>query len=481
MTPNPNPTDADIRAKIHVGEVTDPADWGNRIGIQDIPIAIEYPDWNNWLPDVHPFTSYGYNDFTGSELWTRLGELETRLDTPGEVATEANTYRNWFFCQVYTGTGCGNKGMLEPFERIDYAYENWPGKSLFDLPNTAGNQARFYLGTLGFVQLLSVKQWGVVNERHLQDMGDEFFGGRTVPAGKNGAGSPMQIGLTARTATACSVGRSRPAPSSTRPRTRTRRSGSPAWGPTGPLPADERVLLDGVVRRADDSSRRESPGVRIEQRGAQWTGATSSRSSTTRRTAPGSATTRGRTGSRSTCGRAPQRLRVPGRGGAGARRSAFRPRGGRWSGSASTSRRTRLDWTGRLDPDQAFVKHAAVLSNGAWLEWIASVPVAWWERGDPQANNRAFEPASYTPTAYPGSGYYYDAYTWADNAYRMPSHLLNWGASASPGERPRRVGREYVAERELGAVVLERARSSVRRASSADAGLDLRCPCRHHA
>ena len=31
---------------------------GNRLDLQNTPVAVQYPDWNNWLPDIHPLDAY---------------------------------------------------------------------------------------------------------------------------------------------------------------------------------------------------------------------------------------------------------------------------------------------------------------------------------------------------------------------------------------------------------------------------------------
>jgi mono/diheme cytochrome c family protein len=52
----------------------------NDINLREIPIDLQYPDWNEWLPRVHPLdaTAWSDSDFTRSEVWRRYedGSLE---------------------------------------------------------------------------------------------------------------------------------------------------------------------------------------------------------------------------------------------------------------------------------------------------------------------------------------------------------------------------------------------------------------------
>ena len=430
VTPNPNPSDEDIRAKLHVGTITDPTDWGNRIGVQDIPVAVQYPDWNNWLPDVHPLDAFGYNDFTGTELWARVNEMHNRLDTPAEVSNEASTFRNWIFCKVYGGgSGCGQSGMRELFQRIDFEFDDWgPAASLFDIDYYA-EPWKAYLGKLSFMSFLSVKQWEVANEFGLQDLGDEYFGGRTIPDGFNGAGSPIQFrgsngdGVFHWPATTSTIFDMAPHKSG--------EPGFPSEGPYGPPGTDVMQYyfssvwydLQMIVSPENAGLPADNNGSPVDwsyQQPLLWNAQSASGVSHYARSYRQQIFAwQSRHNAFAYVGLAGPGLshRVP-------------TNWHRIVGYAMDPSPSSTNWSGGMDPNQAFAKRAVVKSAVEWAKWISSVPTAWWERGSETGSNGAWAPASYTPQSHT-SGYYYDVFHWADNAYRMPTQLLNWGATAS--------------------------------------------------
>ena len=109
VTPNPNPTPAEMAAAFDVGEYAPGGAWGNRIDVQNVPVAIQYPDWNNWLPDIHPFESFGFNDFTGKQIWTDHNSMYAAFDTQSERDVLNNFTREYI-----RGAGL-NSGVLNVF------------------------------------------------------------------------------------------------------------------------------------------------------------------------------------------------------------------------------------------------------------------------------------------------------------------------------------------------------------------------------
>jgi hypothetical protein len=56
--------------------------------LQEIPIALQLPDWNHWLPQVHPLDAWG-NRFTGSEFNRMYAALNagSSAEAPGNAAS----------------------------------------------------------------------------------------------------------------------------------------------------------------------------------------------------------------------------------------------------------------------------------------------------------------------------------------------------------------------------------------------------------
>lgn len=59
----------------------------HRIAVRDIPITLQLPDWNHWLPEIHPVESLG-EAFTSGAANTKFHKLHDRLaaQSPGERA-----------------------------------------------------------------------------------------------------------------------------------------------------------------------------------------------------------------------------------------------------------------------------------------------------------------------------------------------------------------------------------------------------------
>ena len=57
------------------------------LNIRETPIALQLPDWNSWLPMVHPMDAF--SDFSGSTFFWRYGKLRSEL-VPGSASAYAN-------------------------------------------------------------------------------------------------------------------------------------------------------------------------------------------------------------------------------------------------------------------------------------------------------------------------------------------------------------------------------------------------------
>ena len=52
--------------------------------LREIPIAFQMPDWNHWLPQVHPLDAWGER-FAASQLSRMYATLEQRRNSCGDA------------------------------------------------------------------------------------------------------------------------------------------------------------------------------------------------------------------------------------------------------------------------------------------------------------------------------------------------------------------------------------------------------------
>ncbi len=122
---------------------------------REIPISLQLPDWNHWLPRVHPLDAWGA-DFTSSELNTWAASLRTALSSPqlaklissGEIVT---LFDRWTKSQ---------RKFLARYEPHDAT--GWSP----ELSNKVYSTQLWQL----------VKAWEMENEFQLEGRGQEFFG-----------------------------------------------------------------------------------------------------------------------------------------------------------------------------------------------------------------------------------------------------------------------------------------------------------------
>lgn len=126
---------------------------------REIPISLQLPDWNHWLPRVHPLDAWG-PDFVSSDLNTSGAGLRTLLGSPqlarlistGEIL---NLFDRWSKAQRKF------LARYEPHEVTGWSPE---------LTNKVYSTQLWQL----------VKAWEMENEFQLEGRGQEFFG----PAGE---------------------------------------------------------------------------------------------------------------------------------------------------------------------------------------------------------------------------------------------------------------------------------------------------------
>jgi hypothetical protein len=426
QTPNGSPSAGDIARAVRVGTwnadgAGDPGSFGARVPIQNTPVALQYPDWNNWLPDIHPLDAFGYADFTGTELWASHLAMYSRLDSPAEVQEAIQYDRAWITC---TG-GCARTGFGDIFFRVDYEFDDWPQNGLFDI-SYSSEPARYYLGKLSFMQWEAVKTWEVMNRFRLQDLGDELFGGLVTPPSWSFAGTPLRV-------TGSRAGQDTPffwpgdqsvvfdmAPH------KNAEPGFPTEGPYGP--AGTQILqfyYSTVWYDLQLMLSRELAGWPASSGGGpiDWNYQTSLALDLQRSTGVS------------------QWWRM-----FRARSIAVQSRNNHWAqrgslngGPAFTNTNANWwelfghdpnNWTGWRAGDQVLARRAVAAALGEWFAFARSVPTEEWDRRSPdEVPGNGYEDATTVPQPFAGSsvGSYFDIYTDANNAYRLPPLLQSWG------------------------------------------------------
>lgn len=74
-----------------VGNVADIAADKNR-SAREIPVALQFPDWNHWLPKIHPMDAWGEADWNSSTQPSRYAEIRTGLAGSNAAAFKQNNY-----------------------------------------------------------------------------------------------------------------------------------------------------------------------------------------------------------------------------------------------------------------------------------------------------------------------------------------------------------------------------------------------------
>jgi hypothetical protein len=124
----------------------------SRLNQRELPLPVQLPDWNQWLPGTHPMDAFG-TTFTTSGYNTFYQTLSANLrvnDPVAYVAQQAN-FANWFnaFYGFYNqvGTPIWNNAALWTPENVDAMYsmaqwglvKNWELMNQFQLEGFAQN------------------------------------------------------------------------------------------------------------------------------------------------------------------------------------------------------------------------------------------------------------------------------------------------------------------------------------------------------
>jgi cytochrome c553 len=61
------------------------------LSLRETPLSIQFPDWNEWLPDIHPYDMIGEDAFQATDMWTSYVTARQRLVDEGVAALAANS------------------------------------------------------------------------------------------------------------------------------------------------------------------------------------------------------------------------------------------------------------------------------------------------------------------------------------------------------------------------------------------------------
>jgi hypothetical protein len=127
------------------------------LNVRETPIAMQMPDWNSWLPTIHPLDAYG-DTFTTSKLNTLLPFIHETLQPHSPAAYQAS---------------------LEQFNSWGAA---WMSFMVPATTNVAWNPSRRREAySIALWQL--VKDWGLIQEFGLEGMTQVPFGAKAAARG----------------------------------------------------------------------------------------------------------------------------------------------------------------------------------------------------------------------------------------------------------------------------------------------------------
>jgi hypothetical protein len=135
----------------------------SRLNQRELPLPVQLPDWNQWLPGTHPMDAFG-SAFTSSGYNTILPTLTSNLQVlnPAAYVGQQGNFGSWFtaFYTVYNQLGA-------PIWAV-------PGGGW----TPATTDAMYSLSQWGLV-----KTWGLMNEFQLEGFSQNMFGPNADPRG----------------------------------------------------------------------------------------------------------------------------------------------------------------------------------------------------------------------------------------------------------------------------------------------------------
>jgi hypothetical protein len=200
--------DADMKPYLFPGGRTDSASVAavvNRystLNMREMPIALQLPDWNSWLPRLHPIDAFNntarevLSDETGNTLYTKPF-FEVMYDTaraqPSNAALDTMLRRtwDWFGRGATCFTQTINNGP--DFRAVNSVILN-KGLALPGAPSFAGQNCANYrhdeanlwgveAAKAGLSAWNSVKQWEIVHSNNLEES-SKLLGTKVCSAGR---------------------------------------------------------------------------------------------------------------------------------------------------------------------------------------------------------------------------------------------------------------------------------------------------------
>jgi hypothetical protein len=100
----------------------------SNLSARETPIAFPLPDWNHWLPSIHPTDSWGSN-FDNSEVATDYTQMRSRLRYQDPSSYQTDLAKNWtaHWQNFLNGLGVNNNPSWTPrFVEQVYSFGQWP-------------------------------------------------------------------------------------------------------------------------------------------------------------------------------------------------------------------------------------------------------------------------------------------------------------------------------------------------------------------
>ncbi|MGL4230783.1 MAG: hypothetical protein ACRCWJ_05390 [Casimicrobium sp.] len=160
LFPNASATSADV-SNASLARIARPS---GSLNIREMPIALQFPDWNAWLPEVHPL-----------DIWGDLFNVGVRSPS-SEYETLRNTLRTTGVAQLIA-----NGNLQTRFSRLNSAVRMFIGEGATD--GTGDSPWRTTEGThlsqsvngyareqvkLSLAQWSAIKQWELIQEYELE-------------------------------------------------------------------------------------------------------------------------------------------------------------------------------------------------------------------------------------------------------------------------------------------------------------------------
>lgn len=142
------------------GVKSEAIDFKGMLNTREIPVAFQFPDWNHWLCELHPFDSYG-KVFTDHSLWRKYGSIRAnmqRISATNRVAAAKylmTESQRWYDDAVNFFGRSGSPAVPIPTHP-------WP----------MDHQIR-YMSTIHW---RNMKLWEIMTEFGMEDFGKEAIG-----------------------------------------------------------------------------------------------------------------------------------------------------------------------------------------------------------------------------------------------------------------------------------------------------------------